>query len=192
MGRTLILKFHPGYVPSKVNAAMTAAVSGMDGVETVDMYALYPEEEQMKAAEDAEIERLYSAERLCVQFPIHWFAATPRAMAWQDLVLNRMFFTSPDEGKRLKGLPFMVAATAGMAQDTYRPGGRNLYPLEDLLRPWEVTANQCDFAYEAPFLAYGTDDYDGADRTRVADEFAARIAGWTASIDRADNRQGII
>jgi hypothetical protein len=37
----------------------------------------------------------------------------------------------------------------------YRPGGQNLYPLEELLRPWECTANQSHFAYEPPFLAYG-------------------------------------
>jgi glutathione-regulated potassium-efflux system ancillary protein KefG len=185
VGGTLILKFHPGYVPSKVNAAMTAAVEGLPGVETVDMYALYPHEEQLKAAEDAEIERLYAADRLCVQFPIHWFAATPRAMAWQDLVLNRMFFTHKEEGKRLRGLPFFVAATAGQAKDTYRPGGQNLYPLEKLLRPWKCTANQSHFAYVPPFLAYGADDYDDADRARVAGDFANRIGNWTAKIDRA-------
>jgi glutathione-regulated potassium-efflux system ancillary protein KefG len=184
MAGTLILKFHPGYQPSKVNAAMTAEVYGLDGVETVDMYALYPHEDDLKAAEDAEVERLYAADRLCVQFPVHWFAATPRAMAWQDVVLNRMFFTRPDEGKRLEGLPFMIAVTAGQAEETYRPGGANLYPLGELLRPWQVTAKQSRFAWHEPFIAYGTDDYDETDRTRAACDFAARIGGWDASIQR--------
>jgi glutathione-regulated potassium-efflux system ancillary protein KefG len=75
----------------------------------------------------------------------------------------------------------MTAATAGQAKDTYRPGCANLYPLEELLRPWECTANQSHFAYELPFLAYGADDYDDADRAKVAHEYAARIKGWTAT-----------
>lgn len=178
MSGTLILKFHPGYVPSKVNAAMTDAVSGLPGVETVDMYALYPHETDLKAAEELEVERLCHADRLCVQFPVHWFATTPRAMAWQDLVLNRMFFLNPDEGKRLHGLPFMISATAGQGKDTYREGGENLYPLDELLRPWECTANQGKFAWHPPFLAYGTDDYEDFDRARVAEEFAAHIEAF--------------
>jgi len=181
MARTLILKFHPGYQPSKTNAAMTAAVGKLAGVDTIDMYSLYPHEDDLKAAQETEVQRLYAAERLCVQFPVHWFAAPPRAMAWQDIVLNRMFFTSPEEGKRLAGLPFMVAATAGMAEDTYAPGGRNLYPLEELLRPWEVTANQSGFVWHRPFLAYGNDDYSDDDRERVARAFAERIDAWSAA-----------
>ena len=184
MANTLILKFHPGYQPSKTNKAMTDAVASLDGVETVDMYALYPHEDQLKAAQDVEVERLYAAERVCVQFPVHWFAATPRAMAWQDVVLNRMFFTHPEEGKRLAGLPFMIAATAGMGSDTYARGARNLYPLEELLRPWEVTAHQSGFAYEEPFLVYGNDDFDDADRARIGREFAERIGGWNATRPR--------
>lgn len=184
MAGTLILKFHPGYQPSKVNRAMSEAVAGLEGVELVDMYALYPHEDDLKAAQDVEVERLYAADRLCVQFPVHWFAATPRAIAWQDVVLNRMFFTRPEEGERLEGLPFMIAATAGQARETYQPDGSNLYPLEELLRPWEVTAKQSGFAWHEPFLAYGADDYSESDRAGVARDFGARIANWNASIER--------
>jgi len=180
MANTLILKFHPGYKPSKTNKAMSKAAAQLPGVDVVDMYALYPRETDLAEAQDLEVERLYSAARLCIQFPVHWFAATPRAMAWQDVVLNRMFFDKPDEGKRLEGLPFMIAATAGMGEDTYARGARNLYPLEELLRPWEVTANQSGFVWEKPFLAYGNDDFDDADREKVAQEFAARIDAWNA------------
>jgi len=178
VGETLILKFHPGYAPSRVNTAMTDAAAKLQGVQTVDMYAIYDHEDDLKAAEDAEIERLYAAERLCVQFPVHWFAATPRAMAWQDLILNRLVFTHPDEGEGLEGLPFMISATAGQKRETYRPGGANLYPLEELLRPWEVSAKQSGFVWHEPFLAYGTDDYEDADVARVARDFAARLDEW--------------
>ncbi len=175
---TLILKFHPGYEPSRVNAAMSEAVADLDGVETIDMYAIYDHEDELKANEDAEIERLYAAERLCVQFPVHWFAATPRAMVWQDLILNRLVFTNPEEGKGLEGLPFMISATAGQKRETYRPGGANLYPLDELLRPWEVSAKQSGFVWHEPFLAYGADDYDNGDVARVAQDFSTRIDAW--------------
>jgi putative NADPH-quinone reductase len=105
-------------------------------------------------------------------------------MAWLDIVLNRMFFTRPEEGERLAGLPFMIAATAGMAKDTYTPEGRNLYPLEDLLRPWQVTAKQSRFAWHPPFLAYDTDNYTDQDRRKVAQDFAQRIREWSAVAHR--------
>jgi glutathione-regulated potassium-efflux system ancillary protein KefG len=184
MAGTVILKFHPGYQPSKVNAAMSEAVAALEGVETIDMYALYPREDDLKAAEDLEVARLYAAERLCVQFPVHWFAATPRAMGWQDLVLNRMVFTHPEEGERVKGLPFMIAATAGQSEESYGRGHANMYPLGELMRPWEVTAKQSGFAWQEPFFAYGADEYDDDDRARVARAFAERIAAWDATKER--------
>lgn len=183
LGGTLILKFHPGYNESRVNAAMTRAVADLDHVETVDMYAIYDHEDDLKANDEAEIARLFAAERLCVQFPVHWFAATPRAMAWQDLILNRLVFTHPEEGERVKGLPFMISATAGQKEDTYRRGGANLYPLEELLRPWEVSAKQSGFAWYPSFLAYGADDYDKGDVARVAADFAAHMDAWRPSRD---------
>ena len=178
MAGTVILKFHPGYQPSRVNAAMSEAVVGLEGVETVDMYALYPHEDDLKAAEDAEVARLYAAERLCVQFPVHWFAATPRALGWLDLVLNRMVFTHPEEGEHVEGLPFMISATAGQSEQSYSRGHANMYPLGELMRPWEVTARQSGFEWHEPFFAYGADDYDDGDVKRVARDFAQRIAGW--------------
>jgi putative NADPH-quinone reductase len=78
----------------------------------------------------------------------------------------------------------MIAATAGMGSETYARGKRNLYPLEELLRPWEVTAHQSGFTYEEPFLVYGNDDFDDADRARVGREFAERIGGWTTTRPR--------
>jgi len=181
---TVILKFHPGYQPSRVNAAMTTAVGELPGVETVDMYALYPHEDGLKAAEDLEVERLFKADRLCVQFPVHWFAATPRAMGWQDLVLNRMVFTHPEEAEHVKGLPFMISATAGQTEESYARGHANMYTLGELMRPWEVTAKQSGFAWHQPFFAYGADDYDDADIARVARDFAERIAAWDAERPR--------
>ena len=183
VGGTLILKFHPDDEESRVNAAMTHAVADLDGVQTVDMYAIYDHQDDLKANAEAEIARLYEAERLCVQFPVHWFGATPRAAAWQDVILNRLVFTHPQEGEPLKGLPFMIAATAGQKQDTYRRGGANLYPLEELLRPWEVSAKQSGFEWYPSFLAYGADDYDEGDVARVAADFAAHMAGWRPSKD---------
>ncbi|MGX7896697.1 NAD(P)H-dependent oxidoreductase [Tsuneonella sp. HG222] len=180
MPGTVILKFHPGYQPSRVNAAMTRAVEELDGVEAIDMYALYPHEDGLKAAEDFEVERLFKADRLCVQFPVHWFATTPRAMGWQDLVLNRLCFTHPEEGEIVKGLPFMIAATAGQSEESYGRGHANLYTLHELMRPWEVTAKQMGFAWHEPFFAYGADDYDDADVAAVAQDFAAQIAAWDA------------
>lgn len=178
MADTLILLFHPEYDKSHANRAMVDATSAVAGVEVVNMAVLYPNLRDLDV--DREVGRLLAVDRLVLQFPVHWYCAPPLAMQWQNTVLTRMFYVNPkDEGERLRGLPFMVAATAGNVPEAYRADGANGFPLADLLHPFTATAKRCAFNWCEPFLTYRANKLDEGERRSLGERYAERLRGWT-------------
>jgi len=183
MSKTLILLFHPDIGRSKANATLIDAASAVEGVEIVNMQALYPcgalDIERDGATEAA---RLLSADRIVLQFPVQWYSTPPLLKAWQDTVLTRMYYIANEtEGSRLAGTPLLVAATAGNVPAAYSPAGQNLFPLVDLLRPLEATAHRCGLPWAAPFLVYGTNDLNDFGPADMATRYAARLRRWIAA-----------
>ena len=149
---TRVLLFHPTFGQSKANRALADAAAGVDGVEVVDMYARYPDG---KVDSDREVADLMSTERLVLQFPVQWYSTPPLLKAWEDEVLSRMYYVHPkEEGDRMRGLPVMVAATAGNTPQAYTAEGVNLFPLVELLKPLQSTAHRCYWAWTEPFTLY--------------------------------------
>ena len=178
---TLILLFHPDFARSEANRALAEAAARLPGVAIHDMGALYPDPRSIDV--DAEAERLFSADRLVLQFPVQWYSSPPLLKAWQDAVLTRMYYIrAEEEGERLRGLPVMVAATAGNQPEAYQPDGINLYPLEELLRPLRSTANRCFWTWTDPFLIYRSNRLDETERADAGRRYAARIEEWGASV----------
>jgi putative NADPH-quinone reductase len=182
MARTLILFFHPDAAGSKANAALLAAARLLPGVEVADMAHLCPEG---VFDTDAEVRRLHRADRLVLQFPVQWYSTPPLLKAWQDAVLSRMFYARPEEGERLRGLPVLVAATAGNVPEAYGPAGVNLYPLEQLLRPLEATAHRCGLAWTQPHLLFRANRLSAAELQAAGEAYAARLRRWMAATAQA-------
>ncbi len=182
MTRTLILFFHPDPAGSKANAALLSATRPLPGVEIADMARLSP---TGVFDTEAEVLRLHRADRLVLQFPVQWYSTPPLLKAWQDAVLSRMFYARPEEGERLRGLPVLVAATAGNVPEAYGPAGVNLYPLEELLRPLEATANRCGFAWSRPHLLFRANRLSPAELEAAGEAYAARLRCWIAETAQA-------
>jgi len=182
MTRTLILFFHPDPARSQANAALLAAARQLPGVEVADMARLCPDG---AFDTEAEVRRLHRADRLVLQFPVQWYSTPPLLKAWQDAVLSRMFYARPAEGERLRGLPVLVAATAGNVPEAYGPAGANLYPLEALLRPLEATAHRCSLAWSRPHLLFRANRLSPAEREAAGEAYAARLRGWMAATQLA-------
>ena len=173
MTKTLILLFHPTYESSRANRALAEAAA-LQGAEIVDMQALYPDG---KIDSDAEVARLIATDRIVLQFPVQWYSTPPLLKAWQDAVLTRMFYIAYEsEGRLLAGKPLLVAATAGNVPEAYAPGGANLFPLGELLRPMEAMAHRCGLAWQEPFLVYGARKADEEALDALGAHYAARLA----------------
>jgi len=178
MPRTLILLFHPDMAHSRANAALAEAAARLPGVEVVDLYALYPDG---VIDADAEVARLLSADRIVLQFPLQWYSTPPLLKAWQDVVLTRMFYIDyATEGRLLEGKPILLAVTAGNTAGAYAPGGQNLYPLADLLRPLEVTANRCGLPWSEPFIVFEAIKLDASRLEQEGVRYAERLRAWMA------------
>ena len=174
--KTLILVFHPALARSKANAALATAAAALPDTDVVDMQALYPDG---VVDADREVPRLLAADRIVLQFPIYWYSTPPLLKAWQDAVLTRMYYIAYEtEGRRLKGTPILVVATAGNQPEAYSPTGRNLFPLETLLSPLQATAYRCGLPWASPFLVYRSGALTDAERAEAAELYAARIEDW--------------
>ncbi|PQZ31383.1 NAD(P)H dehydrogenase [Ochrobactrum vermis] len=173
MSKTLILLFHPNLTRSRANTALAAAAAKLPGVEIINMQAAYPEGIDFFEDGEQEAQRLLSADRIILQFPVQWYSTPPLLKAWQDAVLTRMFYvTYEQEGRKLEGTPLMIAVTAGNVPEAYREGGRNMFPMIDLFAPLRATANRCGLGWTDPFVLYAADKLS----TEALDDAACRYA----------------
>lgn len=118
-------------------------------------------------------------------FPLHWSSVPPLLKDWQDAVLTRMnYYDRETKGARMRGLPLMVATTAGNPPTGYGPGSQHIFPLQELLRPLHATAGRCGWEWSNPFVfwsAVGTpEDTRAAEGQRYADRPTA-FFGETAA-----------
>ncbi|MTH36519.1 hypothetical protein GL279_18185 [Paracoccus limosus] len=110
---------------------------------------------------------------------IQWYSTPALMKSWQDGVLTRMFYIAYEqEGRALKGTPLMIAATAGNVPDAYRPGGRNMFPIIDLLAPLRATAHRCGLAWAKPFILYEADKLAPEALEAAGADYATVLEGW--------------
>lgn len=174
---TEILMFHDHPERSRTNRALADAAVAIADVVVTDMGALYATPDRIDL--DAEVARLLRADRLVLQFPVQWYSTPVLLKGWQDAVLTRMFYiNAADEGDRLKGLPVLVAATAGNVPEAYGPRGANGFPLAELLRPLEATARRCGWTWAEPFLLYRANKLNDAGRAQAAGSYVSRLEDW--------------
>jgi glutathione-regulated potassium-efflux system ancillary protein KefG len=182
MTQTLILLFHPDLSRSRANAALARAAQAVPGTDVIDMQARFPAGLDMARDGKAEAARLIAAERLVLQFPLHWYAPPPLVQSWQATVLTRMMYLLPDsEGACLAGKPFRLAITTGGAADAYRNGGRNLFPIPEMLAPLRATANRCGLAWSNPFVLHDADSLSEEQLEAAARTYAADLVAWQAA-----------
>jgi len=189
MTKTLILLFHRDLSQSNANAALAAAASRLPDVEIVDMQAAYPGGIDIFRDGEREAARLLAADRIVLQFPIQWYSTPALLKSWQDAVLTRMFYLAYEtEGRLLEGTPLMLAATAGNVPEAYRPGGRNMFPMIELLAPLRATAHRCGLPWSEPFILYQADKLSPEALEDAAAGYVAALKRWIAATPAARTR----
>lgn len=185
MSKILLLIFHPDLFKSKANAALACAAFDLPDIEVRDMQTLYPNGLDFSRDGAAEAERLLSADRVVLQFPVQWYSTPPLLKAWMDTVLTRMFYVEYEtEGRRFEGTPIMIAATAGNTPEAYTPGGRNMFPMIDLLSPLRATAHRCGLIWSDPFVVYRADKLSPEELATAGRDYAAALSDWIASAEK--------
>jgi glutathione-regulated potassium-efflux system ancillary protein KefG len=139
--KVLVLLVHPNFSASKANKALVDAVSGLSGVKVIDMYAEPFTLETYK-------QPVTEASTLVFQFPFHWLSAPSQLKKWCDEIFGGL-------AEVIKGKKLLVATTTGSEYEAYRSGGRNLFTLDELLRPYQVLAHHSGMLWQTPFVVYG-------------------------------------
>jgi putative NADPH-quinone reductase len=69
--------------------------------------------------------------------------------------------------------------------EAYGPGGANLYPLEELLRPLEASAHRCGMAWSRPFLLYRANKLSAEELAMAGEAYAGHLRRWIAATVKA-------
>ena len=139
----LILLAHPTISASKANAAMIEAVKDFPFVKVINIY-----EAPFVAATYTEAFR--EAKHIVFQFPFYWASAPHLLKKWCDELFGAIL-----ENPGVKGKTLTVATTTGSEYEAYRAGGRNMYTIDELLRPYQVLAIHTGMVWQTPFALYG-------------------------------------
>ena len=171
--KLLILHAHPRISGSVVLRAMLRAVSGLDGVTIVDLYAEYPDLAIDVAREQ---QRLLAHDVVVLQHPFYWYSSPAIIKEWQDLVLENGWAYGPG-GTRLAGRYLMSAISTGGSEAAYHREGRNRFEIEDLLSPFNQTAYLCSMAYLAPFVIHSGRRLPAPELSAAAEAYRDLIVG---------------
>jgi glutathione-regulated potassium-efflux system ancillary protein KefG len=172
MSRRILLLFaHPSFRRSRMNKALVAAARDLDGVTVHDLYEAYPD---FAIDVDREQGRLAEHDALVVQHPFFWYSAPAIVKEWQDLVLEHGWAYGR-HGHALDGKLWMQAITAGGRDQAYGPGGLNRYSVDELLRPFEATANLCRMVWQRPFVVHATHIAEQPEIEAAATAYRARL-----------------
>lgn len=139
----LVLVAHPDLAHSRMNAALAAAATEVDGVEVVNIYD-YP------VTADLYRDAVSRARAIVYQFPLYWMSAPHLLKQWTDEV----FMAFVQEGS-IAGKEMLVVTTTGSEEAAYQHDGRNKYTMDEYLRPYEGQANHAKMRWNAPIVVYG-------------------------------------
>ena len=137
--KVLLLYAHPESQDSVANRVLLQPVQQLEHVTVHDLYAHYP---------DFFIDIHHEQ-----QHPLYTYSCPALLKEWLDRVLARGFANGVG-GHALKGKYWRSVITTGEPEGAYRVGGYNRYPMEDILRPFELTAAMCHMHWMNPMIIY--------------------------------------
>ncbi|HJG98068.1 MAG TPA: NAD(P)H-dependent oxidoreductase [Parabacteroides johnsonii] len=152
MKKILILSAHPDIEKSKACSAMLNAVKGLDNVKVIDIYKVPLKVENY-------IDDVKHADVLVFQFPFWWGSAPAMLKNWLDTFMLGFL-----ENPGMKGKSLLIATAAGVSEEDYHPGGAEQFTVDEILRPYQVTAIYSGMTYLKPFVLYGTMTPDAEQR----------------------------
>lgn len=144
--KVVILLVHPDLKESQANKALIDAVQDIEGVAVFNLY----EQPDIPFNVDEWSKIISEASALIYQFPFHWMSAPSMLKKWQDEVFTHLSKTPAVAGK-----PLTVVTTTGSEYEAYRSGGRNQFTIDELLRPYQVSAIHAGMSWQTPIVVYG-------------------------------------
>jgi len=166
-----VLFAHPAEENSYTGAYLAERIEKIEGVEVRRLYDLYPDFDVNIEREKAVWE---AADIIVLQHPFYWYSCPALVKEYLDVVLEHGWAYGGG-GRALAGKSLQTVISAGGSAEAYTPNGYNKFTIEELLRPFEATANLCGMHYEKPLVVHGSIDLHAAGREGFGDDYEARL-----------------
>ncbi|MDF7661443.1 glutathione-regulated potassium-efflux system ancillary protein KefG [Erwiniaceae bacterium L1_54_6] len=171
--KILLLYAHPESQDSIANRVLLQSAMELDHVTVHDLYAHYPD-----FFIDIHYEQQLLREHQIVVFqhPLYTYSCPALLKEWLDRVLSRGFASGVD-GNALEGKYWRSVVTTGEPETAYHQHGLNRYPMSDIMRPFELTAQMCRMHWMTPMVIYWARRQTPA----VLRNFAQAYSDWLSS-----------
>ncbi|HBU6374684.1 TPA: glutathione-regulated potassium-efflux system ancillary protein KefG [Klebsiella variicola] len=147
--KVLLLYAHPESHDSVANRVLLEPALQLPNVTMHDLYAHYPDF-FIDIAHEQDLLRQH--EVIVFQHPLYTWSCPALLKEWLDRVLSRGF-ASGAGGNELAGKYWRSVITTGEPESAYRRDA-NRYPMNDILRPFELTAGMCRMQWMSPIIVY--------------------------------------
>lgn len=170
--KILLLYIHPEPQISVANHVLLQPVQALEHVTLHDLYGCYPD-----FFIDVPLEQKLLREHQIIVFqhPLYTYSCPALLKEWMDRVLSRDFVGGSELA--LRGKYWRSVITTGEPEGAYRRGGYNLYPMEEILRPFELTASMCHMHWLSPMIIY----WARRQRPEVLASYANAYREWLKS-----------
>ncbi|RJT33417.1 NAD(P)H-dependent oxidoreductase [Rahnella woolbedingensis] len=153
--KTLIIVTHPNINNSVVNKRWVEELEKQPDLFTVhQLYQAYPDGVIDVQKEQQLIEQ---HDNIVLQFPVYWFNCPPLLKQWLDEVFTYGWAYGSASGHKLRGRKFAVAVSAGVKEEDCAREGRYLHSMQEILLPFEMTANYVGANYLPFYVFYGAE-----------------------------------
>ncbi|NJC99842.1 glutathione-regulated potassium-efflux system ancillary protein KefG [Candidatus Erwinia dacicola] len=171
--KVLLLYAHPESQDSIANRILLQPARDLDNVTVHDLYAHYPDffidihhEQQL----------LREHQIIVFQHPLYTYSCPALLKEWLDRVLSRDF-ASGVGGNVLEGKYWRSVITTGEPEAAYHQEGLNRYPMSDIMRTFELTAQMCSMHWLMPMIIYWARRQSGD----VMNNYAHAYSDWLAN-----------
>ncbi|WP_036773609.1 glutathione-regulated potassium-efflux system ancillary protein KefG [Photorhabdus australis] len=148
--KVLLLYAHPEPQDSVANRVLLQPVLDLEHVTVHDLYGAYPD---FFIDVHYEQQLLREHQVIVFQHPLYTYSCPALLKEWMDRVLTRGF-ASGITGLALQGKYWRSVITTGEPEGAFQSDGYNLYPMEEILRPFEQTASMCRMHWLSPMVIY--------------------------------------
>lgn len=151
--KTLIVVIHPDIDGSIINKRWLKELKKFpEQYEIHQLHKSYPDGKIDVLAEQKLMEKY---DKIVFQFPYYWFNSPWLFKKWLDEVLLHGWAYGRESGYKLAGKKISMAISLGADEADYQESGVYHYPLEELLRPFELSFNFVKADYQPAFAYYG-------------------------------------
>jgi len=176
MSRILVLSAHRSPDTSRLNQAVLNALRPLSEVTVHELSREYPDLRIDAAREQA---LLQSHDTVVLVFPFYWYSSPAIVKEWLDAVLAYGFAYGPG-GTHLHGKNLQLVVTTGGPATAYTSTGANRYAVEELLLPFQATANLVGFNYLPPLLIQGAKEITDEQLALAVEGVVAKVKALVA------------